>query len=51
MIKNDNIWYLKWLKNEDEKTIKQNDTCNDNQNDKKKWKYFDLAQSVAASFS
>ena len=28
------------------------DECNDNQNDKKwKNKYFDLAQSVAASFS
>jgi hypothetical protein len=32
--------------------IKKNDECNDNQNDKKmKKNYFDLAQSVAASFS
>jgi hypothetical protein len=30
----------------------KNDECNDNQNDKKMKKtYFDLAQSVAASFS
>ena len=28
----------------------KNDECNENQNDKKKWKN-DLAQSVAASFS
>ena len=51
MIKND-TWNVK--KHEDDKiNDKNNDECNDNQNDKKKWKknYFDLAQSVAASFS
>ena len=35
----------------DDKIFLKNDECNDNQNEKMKTNYFDLAQSVAASFS